>query len=146
MGSIVEVRTKTFKTMTKKGTSVHMTVCIQCRQRSSCQHVKWRLCCCKHVHITAQQLARSVIWHGRRAEFHAQVCQTTKPTKGSARNWCDLVASQVPAQVLILDIILLKRQCIVTYNQARRPSPVNAPLAIDVIWLSDRSLQCKQSD
>ncbi len=63
-----------------------------------------------------------------------QCSQATKPSEYDISNQCNLVEGQVPVRAASenspLDV-----NGDVTYKKARLPSPVNAPLGIDVIWL-----------
>jgi hypothetical protein len=71
---------------------------------------------------------------------NTQVNQVSKSREWSTGNRCDQVAVQVPEQAICENQALMW-QFSVTYNLVRLPSPVNAPLAIDVIWLTLIHLQ-----
>ena len=73
-----------------------------------------------------------------------QFSHASKSSECSTCNRCDRVVAHVSKQV-IQHIAQLPWHYRVTYNLVRLPRPVNAPLAIDVIWLPYRDLH-RQND
>ncbi len=63
-----------------------------------------------------------------------QFSHASKSRESATFNHCDLVVVQVPVRVDCKNYAVT-RLCAVTNKVVRLPSPVKAPLAIDVIWL-----------
>ncbi len=88
---------------------------------------------CRYLFKLFVRAARDMI-----RQCSIQLSKASKSSKCASSNWCDQVVAQRPAQAVCEKSVMC--WYVVTYNWVRLPSPVNAPLAIDVIRLSCRNL------